>query len=494
MNHLNCFVIEAIAKQLQIRTKGSVLLDCFSNSPDEIIFIFNTGSLKCLFFQAEIYFTFDDTDSSKSRLFKPQFTELIESQILDVQAHQFERSFQMNFDSGFILVFKCHGRKSNILLFDKSIFSDMFRKNLENDALLKLDSFCNRVPDFLTDGFALTFDNLKRSCPFLPYEIYENLNQNFALPELQEKLNDFHAITAFDVNHSGELSPVYKRSTLFEDISKFSRQSIKSKRYVGLTTELSDDLLKKINDKKLFIESNKTALINIENKRSDEEIGNIILANLHLIPNGSKKVIVLDIYNNQNIEIKLDDQLSAVNNASKYFKKAKGVPHTIRLLTQKIEQAQKVLQELESKYELLIQSKEWKDLKPLMKVISKNETETDLPYRKFNEQGFEILVGKNAESNEKILNYYSDKDDIWLHAKDVSGSHVLIKCSKNKKLPEPVLHRAAALAAYYSKNRNQNLATVTYTFRKYVRKIKGAEKGKVSVSQEETILVKPSLN
>ena len=141
MNHLNCFVIEAIAKQLQIRAKNSVVLDCFSNSPDEIIFILDTGSLKCLFFQAEIYFSFDDTDSSKSRLFKPQFTEIIESRILNIQAHHFERSFQMDFDTGLTLVFKCHGRKSNILLFDQSDFVDMFRKNLENDSLIKLDSF-----------------------------------------------------------------------------------------------------------------------------------------------------------------------------------------------------------------------------------------------------------------------------------------------------------------------------------------------------------------
>lgn len=494
MNHLNCFVIEAIAKQLQKRAKGSILLDCFSNSPDEITFIFDSISFKCLFFQAEIYFTFDDTDSSKSRLFKPQFTELIGSHILDIQTHKFERSFQMNFDSGFILIFKCHGRKSNILLFDNSVYSDMFRKNLENDSLLKLESFQDREPEFLKNDFVLTLESVKKSCPFLPLETFEHLNQNFTLSELKEKINDFQNISGFDYNPAGELTPARNGGTLFEDISKFSRQSIKSKRYVGLTTELGDDLLKKINEKKLFIESNKTALNNLENKRSDEELGNIILANLHLIPSGSKKVTVLDIYNNQNIELKLDDQLSAVDNASKYFKKAKGVPHTIRLLTQKIDQAQKVLQDLETKYELLIKSKEWKDLKPLMKVISKTEQETELPYRKFNEQGFEILVGKNAESNEKILNYYSDKDDIWLHAKDVSGSHVLIKCTKNKKLPEPVLQRAAALAAYYSKNRNQNLATVTYTFRKYVRKIKGAEKGKVSVSQEETILVKPSLN
>jgi predicted ribosome quality control (RQC) complex YloA/Tae2 family protein len=362
MNHLNCFVIEAIAKQLQIRAKGSVLLDCFSNSPDEITFIFDSLSIKCLFFQAEIYFSFDDADISKSRLFKPQFTELIENRVLNIEAHQFERSFQMEFESGFTLIFKCHGRKSNILLFEQSNFIDMFRKNLENDSLLMLGSFKHRTPEFLEDDFDFTTDNLKKSSPFLPQEMFENLKSSFSIHELQEKISAFRNISAFDRNTEGELVPAYNRETLFEDISKFSRQSIKSKRYVGLTTELGDDLLKKINEKKLFIESNKTALYNLENKRSDEELGNIILANLHLIPSGSKKAIVLDIYNNQNIELKLDDQLSAVDNASKYFKKAKGVPHTVRMLKQKIEQAQIILQDLETKYELLIQSKEWKDL------------------------------------------------------------------------------------------------------------------------------------
>ena len=99
MNHLNCFVIEAIAKQLNIRANGSILKDCFSNSPDEITFIFDSFSLKCLFFQAEVYFSFDDTDISKSRLFKPQFSELIESRVSNIEAHQFERSFQMVFEA-----------------------------------------------------------------------------------------------------------------------------------------------------------------------------------------------------------------------------------------------------------------------------------------------------------------------------------------------------------------------------------------------------------
>jgi predicted ribosome quality control (RQC) complex YloA/Tae2 family protein len=494
MNHLNCFVIEAIAKQLQLGVKDSILKDCFSNSPDEITFIFDSFSFKCLFFQSEVYFTFDDIEHSKSRLFKPQFTDVLNTKVLNIEAHQYERSFQIYFEHGHCLVFKCHGRKSNIILYDANDYSEMFRKNLEKDAQLSKSTFHNRLPEYLNKEFTCTLENLKQNCPYLPEEIYAELNSNFTIKELEDKVDLYSNINAFDSPNACELIPNFKRNSLFEDISKFSRNCIKSKRFVHLVSDLNTDLLKKINEKKLFIESNSSALDNLLNKRSDEEIGNIILANLHIIPESCKKIVVLDIYTNQNIEIKLDDQLSAVDNASKYFKKAKGVPHTIRLLNQKIDNAKVLLAELERNFEKMSKSTEWKDLKPLLKEKDKKETETDLPYRRFNEQGFEILVGKNADSNEKILNYFSDKDDVWLHAKDVSGSHVLIKCGKNKKLPETVLARAAALAAYYSKNRNQNLATVTYTLRKYVRKIKGAEKGKVSVSQEETLLIKPSLS
>ena len=69
----------------------------------------------------------------------------------------------------------------------------------------------------------------------------------------------------------------------------------------------------------------------------------------------------------------------------------------------------------------------------------------------------------------------------------------MLKLKKNSPLPDSVLEKAASLAAYFSKSRQQDLATVAYTQRKFVRKIKGAEKGKVTVSQEKTILVKPDI-
>jgi predicted ribosome quality control (RQC) complex YloA/Tae2 family protein len=163
----------------------------------------------------------------------------------------------------------------------------------------------------------------------------------------------------------------------------------------------------------------------------------------------------------------------------------------LKLLQQKIEKAEQDLAKNKKKLHELEQAEQFKSIKHLVNETQKKQDETDLPYKKFTFEGYDILVGKHAESNEKILNYFSDKNDTWLHAKDVSGSHVLIKMKGRDKLPENVLEKAASLAAYYSKNRNQDLVTVMYTPRKYVRKIKGADKGKVTVSQEKTILVKP---
>ena len=78
-----------------------------------------------------------------------------------------------------------------------------------------------------------------------------------------------------------------------------------------------------------------------------------------------------------------------------------------------------------------------------------------------------------------------------MHARDVSGSHVVIRGTQNGKVPEPILEYAATLAAAYSKNKNNSLVPVSYTLKKYVRKPKGLPPGKVIMDREEVILVKP---
>ena len=206
-----------------------------------------------------------------------------------------------------------------------------------------------------------------------------------------------------------------------------------------------------------------------------------------------KKIIVNDVYYNQPIEIKLDDKLNALKNADAYFKKDKAKPYILKQLELKVEQATKAIDNLKKQLSIADNAQQMRDLKSFVKQKTNESGIVNLPYKPFSIEGYEVLVGKHAESNEKLLNYFSDKDDLWLHAKDVGGSHVIVKVKKNSPLPDSVLEKAASLAAYFSKSRQQDLATVAYTQRKFVRKIKGAEKGKVTVSQEKTILVKPEI-
>jgi predicted ribosome quality control (RQC) complex YloA/Tae2 family protein len=108
------------------------------------------------------------------------------------------------------------------------------------------------------------------------------------------------------------------------------------------------------------------------------------------------------------------------------------------------------------------------------------------------QNGFRIWVGKNAAGNDELTLKYSFKEDLWLHVKDVAGSHVIIKYQAGKKFPKDVIERAAQLAAYNSKRKNETLCPVVVTPKKFVRKRKGDPPGAVIVEREEVIMVVPA--
>ena len=121
----------------------------------------------------------------------------------------------------------------------------------------------------------------------------------------------------------------------------------------------------------------------------------------------------------------------------------------------------------------------------------KNQKEQTVPYNEFIKDGFKVWVGRNAKANDELTLKYRTKDDLWLHAKDVPGSHVLIKYESGKVVPSTVVEFAAEIAAYYSKRKTDSLAPVIYTPVKFVRKRKGSPAGAVVVEKEKVILVKP---
>jgi predicted ribosome quality control (RQC) complex YloA/Tae2 family protein len=131
-----------------------------------------------------------------------------------------------------------------------------------------------------------------------------------------------------------------------------------------------------------------------------------------------------------------------------------------------------------------------KQLKPLQ--VSKKQ-DMVFPFKRFVVQEFEIWVGKNAANNDILTQKYSHKNDLWLHAKGVTGSHTSIKHKAGKSIPSQVLTVAAQIAAYYSKHKGNTLAPVCFTLKKFVRKPKGFEPGQVVMDREEVIMVEPKL-
>jgi predicted ribosome quality control (RQC) complex YloA/Tae2 family protein len=102
-------------------------------------------------------------------------------------------------------------------------------------------------------------------------------------------------------------------------------------------------------------------------------------------------------------------------------------------------------------------------------------------------------VGKNAKNNDLLTLKYAKKFDIWLHARDVSGSHVIIRNPQQRTVPKHVIEKAAELAAHFSKRATESLCPVIVTAKKYVRKTKDLLPGQVIVDrEEEVVMVKPT--
>jgi predicted ribosome quality control (RQC) complex YloA/Tae2 family protein len=107
--------------------------------------------------------------------------------------------------------------------------------------------------------------------------------------------------------------------------------------------------------------------------------------------------------------------------------------------------------------------------------------------------GMRVLVGKNAKQNDELTLHVAQKEDLWFHARHVSGSHVVLRSGKRPNIPQRAIEQAAELAAYFSDARSQLHAPVAYTRRKYVRKPKGAAPGAVKIEREEVIVVTPQI-
>lgn len=233
--------------------------------------------------------------------------------------------------------------------------------------------------------------------------------------------------------------------------------------------------------------------------------GELIISNIHCMPKNSEKVTLLNYYSsdNQYVEIPLDKNLSPQENAQKYFKKyAKSktaYTHAVKQLEEtylELEYLESVLHNLENCKNLseIEEIREELVLAGFLEAKRKNKNKKDniksSPLKYKSSDGLIIYVGKNNVQNDILTLKTASSNDIWLHTKNIPGSHVIIKKEKGD-IPESTLEEAALLAAYHSKAKMSSKVEVDYTTVKNVKKPKGAKPGMVTYVNYKTIFVTP---
>ncbi len=236
-----------------------------------------------------------------------------------------------------------------------------------------------------------------------------------------------------------------------------------------------------------------------ENAEEFRQKGELLTTFLHQVPNDQDQVILDNYYTNQPITISLDKALTPNQNAQKYFKRYQKLKEAVKYLTELIEETKATILYLESVETVLNQAglDEIAEIREelIQTGFIRRRQREKIQKRKKPEKYLAsdgktiILVGRNNLQNEELTFKIARKEELWFHAKDIPGSHVVI--SGNLNPSDEVKTDAAELAAYYSKGRLSNLVQVDMIEVKKLNKPTGGKPGFVTYTGQKTLRVTP---
>ncbi len=234
------------------------------------------------------------------------------------------------------------------------------------------------------------------------------------------------------------------------------------------------------------------------------QLGDILTANIHRIEKGRTLVTCEDFYDEEmkQIEIPISPILSPQQNAAKFYKDYTRMKNAEKELTRQIALGEEELSYLKSVLEELDRAETEPELEEIRQELQsvgylradsgkrKMKQAKSVPMRFVSTDGFPIYVGRNNRQNEELTFRSARKDDIWLHAQKVHGSHVIIACA-GQKVPDDTVTQAAQLAAHYAETKGGQNIAVDVTPVKQVKKIPNGKPGMVIYHTYRTVLVNP---
>ncbi|SHJ61623.1 Predicted component of the ribosome quality control (RQC) complex, YloA/Tae2 family, contains fibronectin-binding (FbpA) and DUF814 domains [Anaerobranca californiensis DSM 14826] len=337
----------------------------------------------------------------------------------------------------------------------------------------------------------------------LYYNFIDNLNYEPIMYYQKDEPWDFYCTTLESLTKKYQIKRYPDYITLVRDFYDYKEDKLKLEKNKTLLIKTITKHQKKLN-KKLGLLINE--LNQYQNFHKYKEIGDLLMANLHQIKKGMAEITLFNYYTSEEERIKLDPSLSPIANCQNYYKKHSKGKRGLEIVKENIENVQGEIAYLDSLLHFIseadnsntlqeIEQELIKEnyLKPKIKPIKKDRNLTQsLPLEFTSKDGFKILVGKNNKQNDLLTLKIAKKGDLWLHTKDLPGSHVIVK--NGTKAPETTIIEAANLAAYFSKAKHSSKVAVDYTDVKNVFKPKGAKPGMVNYVDFKTIYITPSFN
>jgi predicted ribosome quality control (RQC) complex YloA/Tae2 family protein len=294
-------------------------------------------------------------------------------------------------------------------------------------------------------------------------------------------------------------------STVSDAVADYYSQRLAEAEFTRLAAQARSRIRSKLEKTMRLVENLKTDLSEHGEAEHWKRYGDLLLAQISNARRTKSGYLVKDYFDDllPEIEIPAAEGDSPAEAAEKYFRKYSKAKNAARILKDKLALLAEEISALEKESEKIETAIAEKDIIALRgenpPVITANtarkKQKKQMPgCRRFlSSDGFEILVGKKDKDNDFLTFRIAASRDIWLHAADYPGSHVVIRTGGKPEIPNRTLIEAAQAAAFYSKAGGQAKAAVNYTQRKNVHKRKGSPAGQVSLSDFKTILVEPKI-
>lgn len=296
----------------------------------------------------------------------------------------------------------------------------------------------------------------------------------------------------------------------FNDLSSAMEFYFDKKDSSNQGRQKSHDLIKAVNAQldKMYLKRKRLSedLLKAENSEDLRLYGELLTANIHLIKPGMKSVEVTNYYDGLTVTIPLDVKLSPAKNAQHYFKKYGKSKTAIKEKQIQLEENEAEIKYLESVLSFLENTDDVGEIESIRAELVetgyvrrrkqaggfKEKKYKPMPYRYTLTNGMSVLVGRNNKENDFLTFKTAGNKDLWLHTKDIPGSHVIVQ-SGGAELEEEAVWEVAAIAAYHSKARTSENVAVDYVPVKYVKKPAGAKPGMVIFTNNRTVYVNPAV-